>query len=230
MELEWDCLIILDACRYDYFEKNYQKYFKGTLKKETSETNDTMKWANLNFPEHYPSVIYISTIPYINSAVETKDKNGLTFDGRKHFFEVIDCDWDEKMGTILPENVNLKVLQALTRYPDKKLIIHYLQPHDPYISENYKKYFNLKQAEENKNHLRQPDYIKMEEGIEGIRKAYEENLNVVMNAITEILPSLKGRILIIGDHGEYLGEHGLFGHLVNDRHKEIWEIPYLEVE
>lgn len=229
MDLDWDYLIILDACRYDYFEKLYRRYFKGVLRKEKSETNDTMKWANLNFPEFYSDTIYISTIPYINSAVETKDKKGLKFDGKKHFFMVVDCEWNEELGTILPENVNKEVIQAITQYPNKKLIIHYLQPHDPFIGENYKKYILLNQTESQSN-LRQPDYIKLKEGAEGIRQAYEENLNLVMESITKILPYFKRKVVIMGDHGEYLGEHNLFGHLVDDRFEEIWEIPYLEVE
>jgi len=34
MDEKWNYLIILDACRYDYFLNNYKKYLNGKLKKE----------------------------------------------------------------------------------------------------------------------------------------------------------------------------------------------------
>ena len=33
---EWDTLIVLDACRYDFFEKVYRDYLSGTLEKRVS--------------------------------------------------------------------------------------------------------------------------------------------------------------------------------------------------
>ena len=40
---DWDFLIILDACRYDYFKGGYNKYIKeGNLKKAVSPGIHTM--------------------------------------------------------------------------------------------------------------------------------------------------------------------------------------------
>ena len=47
---DWDFLIILDACRYDYFKKNYKKYFKiGKLEKRKTLATWTLEWAERNF-------------------------------------------------------------------------------------------------------------------------------------------------------------------------------------
>ncbi|RKY29993.1 MAG: hypothetical protein DRP74_07835 [Candidatus Omnitrophota bacterium] len=37
MNLYWDILIVLDACRYDYFAKANQDFFKGILRKGLSQ-------------------------------------------------------------------------------------------------------------------------------------------------------------------------------------------------
>ena len=44
MEQEnWDYLIILDACRYDYFEKSVHSFFKGTLPEAVSSGPCTLE-------------------------------------------------------------------------------------------------------------------------------------------------------------------------------------------
>lgn len=45
-ERDWDCLVILDACRYDYFEKVYEDYLSGDLRKVLSSGSCTEEWLN----------------------------------------------------------------------------------------------------------------------------------------------------------------------------------------
>ena len=96
MDQNWDYLIILDVCRYDYFEKFYGKYLNGKLEKKLSLGSSTREWRNRNFTGKYDDVIYISTNPFINSV-----RPCAKFDAREHFHKVYDlwlnC-WDEKAG------------------------------------------------------------------------------------------------------------------------------------
>lgn len=131
MDEEWDYLIILDACRYDYFYKNFKKYLRGKLIKILSTASHTLEWCEESFTEYYNDVIYISANPIINSKIEVKG-----FKAKNHFFKIIDVwdwGWNEKLGTVQPKKVNEAVLKFKDIYPDKKFIIHYLQPHEPYL-------------------------------------------------------------------------------------------------
>lgn len=131
MEEDWDYLIILDACRYDYFSKLYPPYLCGELRKVISPGSSTIEWCKDSFQEKYNDVVYISANPFINSKVEV-----LNFNAKDHFYKVIDVwdwGWDEKLGTVHPKTVNEAVQSFKDDYPDKKFIIHYLQPHEPYI-------------------------------------------------------------------------------------------------
>ena len=67
MDEDWDYLIILDACRYDYFEQTFQSYLDGRLEKKLSVGSSTREWRLKNFTEYYPDTIYISSTPFINS-------------------------------------------------------------------------------------------------------------------------------------------------------------------
>lgn len=131
MDEKWDYLIILDACRYDYFLNNYKKYLHGKLKKVLSTACCTREWCEKSFKERYNDVVYISANPIINSKIEVKG-----FKAKNHFFKIIDVwawGWNEYLGTVPPNKVNEAVKKFIDIYPDKKFIIHYLQPHEPYL-------------------------------------------------------------------------------------------------
>jgi len=49
MEEDWDYLIILDACRYDFFSWMYSKYFEGKLIKAKSVGSCTVEWLIKSF-------------------------------------------------------------------------------------------------------------------------------------------------------------------------------------
>ena len=134
MDEEWDYLIVLDACRYDYFSKLCGDYLQGILEKVYSPASHTLEWCKKSFKEYYNDVVYVSANPYINSKVKIRG-----FNAKNHFFKIIDVwnwGWDEDLGTVHPEKVNEAVQKLKDKHPDKRFIIHYLQPHAPYLSYN----------------------------------------------------------------------------------------------
>ena len=85
---KWKYLIILDACRYDYFEKVYRDYLEeGVLERVFSPASGTLQWLTLTFRGYYRDIVYVSANPYVNSKMEVEDWHGTTkFDARKHFY------------------------------------------------------------------------------------------------------------------------------------------------
>jgi hypothetical protein len=132
MDESWDHLIILDACRYDYFEAVGRTRFEGELSKRASIGSSTVEWRDRSFPDRYDDVVYVSSNPYINSIMPVKG-----FSGPDHFSAVYDVwktGWDEKTGTVPPETVTDAAIHALMKHGGKRMIVHYLQPHAPYLS------------------------------------------------------------------------------------------------
>lgn len=128
----WKYLIILDACRYDYFKKICWDYLDGKLHAVISPASNTIEWAIKTFQRKrkYNDVVYISTNPNINSKLEIQN-----FDAKAHFYRIIDVwdwGWDEESGTVHPKVVTRAALEAIKLYPRKKFIIHYNQPHTPF--------------------------------------------------------------------------------------------------
>jgi hypothetical protein len=94
-------------------------------------------------------VICISANPYINSKLKVGG-----FEGKKHFDKIIDVwesEWDENYGTVFPNNVTRIAIKMINSSPDKKYIVHYLQPHAPYLSPKYQTHgFSKPDIEHNK--------------------------------------------------------------------------------
>jgi hypothetical protein len=133
MHEAWDYLIILDACRHDAFERTYRDFLDPVpVRAIDSVGTATSQWRQETFVDVYPDILYVSANPYI---ANHKSFDG--FRGGAHFFKVIDVwktGWDQERGTVLPATVTQEALRALLTYPGKRLIIHYLQPHAPYLS------------------------------------------------------------------------------------------------
>lgn len=136
-EKEWDVAIILDACRYDSFKKYYKDYLEnGELEKEIGG-HCTTHWLKNVFEESYPNITYVSGNPWVNSMTPW---NG--FDPSEKFGKIIDVwedGWDEDKETIPPEEVTKAGLKTSKNLEEKRLIIHYLQPHYPYLPLNIPK-------------------------------------------------------------------------------------------
>ncbi len=86
-ENEWDILIILDACRYDYFARVIWNYLKGHLVKVIGLDSHTLPWVKKTFgSKYYDDIVYVSANPFINSKVVVKG-----FHARRHFLELLMC-------------------------------------------------------------------------------------------------------------------------------------------
>ncbi|RKY08910.1 MAG: hypothetical protein DRP66_03470 [Planctomycetota bacterium] len=133
MSEKWDYLIILDACRYDYFEQVYKDYIQGDLSRVVSAGSCTNEWRDKSFSDYYEDIVYISANPQICA-----DQPVYDYCAGEHFSEVHEIwkdGWDREKGTVLPQTLTEAALEIISRSPNsgKRYIIHYLQPHAPYL-------------------------------------------------------------------------------------------------
>ncbi len=245
MDEGWDNLIILDACRYDVFSEFYQKneIHKGILESRISRGADTTSFLIENFKRHNKAqldeIVYVAANPFVNKLLEDV------------FFKIIPIwkfGWNENYGTVLPSTVYRYALDAYMRYPDKKIIVHFLQPHYPYLS--------LKKGDESleilrKSVLEQKEVGKSKKTVDPLftrnitdvysrftRKEhltlYKKNLEFVLPYVNNLADLFPGTTVVTADHGESFGEFihplipiKLFGHTGSIRTKVLTEIPWL---
>lgn len=228
----WDIVLLLDACRYDYFEKYiYDFVDSGELIKVDSNSTCTGNWLSYTWTGYYPDITYISANPFINSL----GVNHGGFDATKHFGKVIDVwnyGFDKKTGRVEASVVNdtaYGIIDTGGRY-----IVHYQQPHTPYLFLDKKKASNKfrnilnrlipyklqwKLVERfpslNKKLRRKNSYqgIYRDYDDKILKEAYERNLLSVLREVRNIVELYPDRnIIVTADHGELLGEEGRYGH------------------
>ncbi len=251
LKQDWDILIILDACRYDMFKEVYKKYFNNyELKKAISPATWTMEWFNKIFGDRFfDEIIYISANWFINPIGEVSFKNRCSgrqsFDGRKHFFRVLNSK------DIHPLSINKIFHKAYLRYPNKRFILHYWQPHRPYITVGD----NIKLKEEAKktspfHYLKaliptfciwkakrllkvsptlKIEKIFFEKGREGVIDVYKKEIELALRCIKILVDSINVNWLITSDHGERFYHPILWDH-GGRRDKEVTEVPWLEIK
>jgi hypothetical protein len=230
MEEDWDVLIVLDACRYDYFEELNQ--IPGNLEKRRSVASRTQQWFKKQFQGRYDDVVYVSANPYINSKVELEYIRA--WEKFHRVIDVWDFGWDESLHNAHPRTVNIALLASMQSLPHKKFISHYLYPHAPYYIPRLDQFIVLYDSLQ--KHGERNLSLKDDYGWHGasggeIIEAYKWNLQFVLGEIKDhLLPYLRRKkVVISSDHGELLGESGQWSHPAGNDAPELREVPWLEV-
>lgn len=227
MNEDWDNLVILDACRFDMFKKNVA--LPGKLERRQSMGSSSEEFMEQNFVgREFHDTVYVNSNPFIK-------KLGLD---ESTFHDVIDCleEWDENARTVRPETVSEMAINAHEQYPNKRLIIHYMQPHTPFIGSSARNRRGgvWDDPNEEKKGLWEP----LESGaaeieLDKVIDCYEENLNVVLAEVDRLLDEVDGKSVITSDHGNLLGERlwpiptkRKFGHPYGVRKSELVIVPW----
>ena len=237
LSLDWDHLIVLDACRCDIFKYVYRKFFPSATRFRciTSPGSSTMEFVRKNLDDNVDLVkkklkdaVFVNSNPVIDHVLGVKTKEIFY-----RYIPVWKHYWDDKLGTVKPEDTYYTALRAYIRNPKKKLIIWFLQPHYPYIDKRFshinvigREFMNKALYHDTSNNLLTlikiaknlvkrgylcagiPDrvcgYIH-KKPLEVV-KAYVINLIKVLQYVKKLTEILPGRIVITSDHGEALGE------------------------
>lgn len=223
---DWDNLIILDACRYDLFKE--VNTLPGELTPVRSLGSKTGEFLKENFGDsRYPGTVYISANPQVQ--LHNIDRR---FYDRLRLWE---DEWNDDLRTVLPEAVVTRTLQAAEKYPHKRLIIHFIQPHYPFIGKTGRQIEHGEMIGDGliANERTAPTvWERLEEGeIErsAAWKAYQENLELTLPHVKELLDGLNGKSILTSDHGNAFGEWEIFGHPASRHINALIEVPWVEI-
>ena len=227
-ERDWDNCLILDAARYDLFKKH--NTLSGNLDVSYSIAASTAEYLRKTFKnKEYPDIVCVTSQPkYRKEFVENS------------FHEVIHVwknDWDQEYRMVLPEIMNRRVLETIEKFPNKRILAHYIPPHGPYIGETgqqmppHRIHLGSDLNDENKEKPWLKDLIiDGEVTKEEYKRAYEENMEIAISGIKEIVADLPGKTVVTADHGQafgHLSEFGVVGHPSNLHIRPLIEVPWL---
>lgn len=240
MAEDWDNLLILDACRYDVFEE--LNVLPGTLGHRLSRGSNTGEFfeENLSNSEHYDTV-------YVTANPVPRVDEWCTVDVDSVFHDVVDVwkhHWDESVNTVRPEPVADAIRNAHADYPDKRILGHFIQPHQPFIGEtgleiDQRGMAAYDRLSEDDTDTRKKVWELLEDGelsVDRAWQAYRENLELVLPYVRDLCDDLTGKTVVTSDHGNLFGEFAWpfpvrkYGHPRGIHTKKLVKVPWLELD
>lgn len=216
MEQDWDTLILLDACRYDLFEEERPDSWPAALRVQ-SRAGHTSGFYRENFTEGP----YLDTVLVTSNPKSVKERGDAFHDVVK----VYEREWDEERGTVMPDAMARATIEAHEKYPEKRIISHWLQPHYPFVGGDGGAYdFN--------NESIWSDVIRGNLAPEEVYEDYAATLKLAIPYVQEVLDAVEGRVVISADHGNAFGERPwfypfpLYGHPPGIDHSSVVDVPW----
>jgi hypothetical protein len=129
------------------------------------------------------------------------------------------------------ERMTELALSLSAEYPNKRLLVHFIPPHHPYVGPTAEERLPSFEAQSvdflaqiRRSEVDVPDPL--------LRQVYRENLDRILPRVRELVEGFRGRTVVSADHGEILGERlrpipvREYGHFSNLYTDELVEIPW----
>ena len=224
---EWDLLVILDACRFDLLSEvasTNEYLFLTDVDTFRSLDSTTQAWMARNFTADHRTEMrhtaYVCGNPF--SADELNAEAFALLD------EVWKYGWDDELGTLPPRAITDRTIAAgRNRNPDR-IIAHYMQPHNPFVGgENPRQRKSIRKWGEEST----PDiWRQLEDGTVDFARVwadYRATLEYVLEEVALLLNNINAeRVVITADHGNAIGEWGLYGHPPNLPFECLRTVPW----
>lgn len=239
LQEDWDTLIVLDACRADLFDDVIDTSQLSDREEQwgeaTSNASATPEWLQRTFGDSHGDILYVAGNPMVSRH-------------RPDSFHKLVESWKDgynpETSIISPEKVTKDALDTHSNFPNKRLIVHYMQPHYPFIGHpelNYADYGfdDVGLDPQNEERTIHGVWDAIESGLVQKKEAwngYKHNLDVVFDEVKELIDKMNDRIIITSDHGNMLGGHNwpvpvrTYGHSTNLRHKNLVRVPWVVIQ
>lgn len=246
---EWDVLIVLDATRVDLMKEVSPEFgeIPDEIDSRWSEASCSLDWIKRVFSDEYRnqalSAGYITANPFSgHEAQDTKSVDLQEGTDVGYLDEVWRDGWQnvgKGIETVPPEIVTDRSISAWRRREDlgiNRLIVHYMQPHQPFRSRP-----EWTGAGSHLANLMEPgrdaEFCIWEEtrcgkfDPEVVWEAYKENLSWVLTDVTtRLLRNCNARIALTADHGNGMGEWGVWGHPPGEISPAVRKVPWIQID
>jgi len=250
----WDVLILLDTCRVDALQEVAPEYdFLSDIGSIRSVGGRSPEWIAKTFVEKYEETIrdtaYLSANVFSKQILQERHHESISWSkvnlaysllgriptvdasmlGRFEYlyeYEPVGEDglFGHKDGGTPPRYVTDRGI-AVNREKDfDRLVLHYLQPHPPYVANAIESGRELEQYESD-----WWGYLGETGDYETIWETYLDELRYVLDDVEILLDNIDAETAVISaDHGESFGEFWEFGHKTGSINPTVRTVPWVE--
>jgi hypothetical protein len=227
---EWDVLVILDACRPDLLASVSEEYnWINGIKTVDSVGTATLHWMEQTFPNvnetTLKNTVYVCGNPFSGHLLDDNQFTSLE--------EVWKWGWSDEEGTVPPRPVTDAAISTARERSLDRLLVHYMQPHAPFLGSEHSPTLSLENFNGSGSRpLDDWELIEMGERTESeVWEDYKENLRRALDDVEILRDNVDAKKMIItADHGNAVGEYGLYGHPGGVSVPALYEVPWCETE
>lgn len=220
---EWDMIVILDSCRPEWIQEVSSEYdFITNVGTINSVGSHSMEWVDKTFKSANPATleesIYITGNHYARRAPEDK------------FSEFEDLNNYSGEFPAPPAHVITDRTVAVCREQTwRHCIVHYMQPHKPFLQCDSDRRNVEIAAEWSKGHQLYHQYFKENITKQELIDGFINNLRYVLDEVDLLLDNVDApKTVITSDHGQALGERFIWDHHPGVQIEPLKKVPWVE--
>jgi hypothetical protein len=222
-EADWDLLVVLDACRADLWAETVDDFDLPVGETRVSPGGTSTEWLDAVFGrrdgDELADLAYVTANPYSASHVDA---------GRfARVAEVWRDGWDDDLGTAPPRPVTDAAVTVGRSQDPGRLVVHYMQPHFPSLADDRDDGITLDAFGEESLSVWE-DLRFGNRSVDDVWAAYRRNLEIVLEDVELLLSNVDAeRAVVTADHGNAVGEWGIYGHAEGVALPPLREVPWV---
>ena len=227
---DWDVLVVLDACRVDLMRELAGEYaFVGdaeNVEARWSVASKSSDWLRRTFAADHAEDVrrtaYVTGNPF--TAKVDLPVDPATVD------EVWTYAWDDDLRTIPARALTDRAIATWRDRSDEvdRMVVHYMQPHAPFVDRpDLGDYGTPGDFGEGLGNVWEGigDDISLDEAW----SLYRDNLRYALDDVAILLDNLDAdRVVLTADHGNGVGEFGVYGHPADLLVPAVRRVPWVE--
>jgi len=206
-------------------------YLDGQLESRTSAGSESWEFLRENFEgKNLDDTIYITANPHSPKLPPN------TFYYRRNLLSDL---WNEELKTVTPEVMTEEAIKMYKKNPHKRFIVHYMQPHFPFIGEIGQQisHTGLDGESDEAPHVwsaLRDNKLDVDQDL--VYDAYQENLELTLPHVKRLIDTLSGKSVVTADHGNLVGERTQpipvrgYGHPRGFHISGLVKVPWLVIE
>jgi hypothetical protein len=219
-ERDWDVLVVLDGLRVDLA----RDVVDDEVASVWSPASTSIDWINRHFADEYRDewerTAYVTANPFASHDTTDAKSADLHEKNIGYFDPVYERAFGDVDGitTTPPEAVTDAAIYAWRTADVDQMIVHYMQPHQPFIgrSDWESVYSNLENLAGEVNQGGPDVWHRCRDGKldrNDVWNAYRDNLQWVLDDVeSRLLRNVDARAALSADHGNGMGEWGVWSH------------------
>ena len=221
---EWDLLVVLDACRADLLREVVNEY--PFLSTETCDSvgSATEEWLAKNFAPAYKRPM--SETAYVTGNPHSARGAGFDEERLRHVENVWSHSWSDEDRTVRAEAVTDYAVRVGREVDAERYVVHYMQPHHPFVGRPELNSGIGFRADADYDHV----WEKLRRGgvsLAEVWRGYRANLRYVLDSVETLLSNFDAeRAVVTADHGNAVGEWGVYGHPMYVPIAALKRVPY----